>query len=132
MLSNLETSTEKLIQIILCGQPEFEQLLKLKELRQFKQRVAIRWKIVPFSRGESRAYIQHRMAKAAAKESNVFTRGALRKVVKQSGIQNYQHPVRQRADCRVRVQKRPVNSQIVRQVITDLDMKQRPRFRDGR
>ena len=128
MLSNLETSTEKLIQIVLCGQPEFEQMLNRKELRPLKQRVAVHWKIARLSRGESFAYIQHRMAKAALKKSKVFTRGALRKVVKQSeGIPRTLNILCDNAlVAGFGSQMRPVNSKIVKQVITDLDGKEKP------
>jgi general secretion pathway protein A len=53
MLSTLETSTDKLIQIVLIGQPEFEQMLDQPELRQLKQRVAVRSTIYPFTREEA-------------------------------------------------------------------------------
>ncbi|MFZ0944684.1 MAG: AAA family ATPase, partial [Syntrophobacteraceae bacterium] len=58
MLSNLETSKDKLVQIVMVGQPEFDRKLELEELRQLKQRVAIRCRIKPLTREESLAYIQ--------------------------------------------------------------------------
>ena len=53
MLSNLETSTDKLIQIVMAAPPEFENLLNLDELRQLKQRMAVRAKILPFTKEEA-------------------------------------------------------------------------------
>ena len=78
MLSNLETSRDKLIQIILVGQTEFESILDLPELRQLKQRIAIRYRIGPLSSEESLAYIQHRLTKASGFDNPVFTKGALK------------------------------------------------------
>ncbi|MHC1696749.1 MAG: AAA family ATPase [Geobacteraceae bacterium] len=84
MLSNLETSTDKLIQIVFSGQPEFEQKLERKELRQLKQRIAVKATIRPLSAEESRAYILHRLKKASAENSALFTDGALRKIIKEA------------------------------------------------
>jgi general secretion pathway protein A len=84
MLSNLETSTDKLIQIVFSGQPEFEQKLERKELRQLKQRIAVKATIRPLSAEESRAYIFHRLKKASAENSALFTDGALRRIIKEA------------------------------------------------
>jgi len=61
MLSNLETEKEKLLQIILVGQPELCDKLKLKELRQLNQRVSVRYHILPLERHELSEYIQYRL-----------------------------------------------------------------------
>ncbi len=85
MLSNLETSKDKLIQILLVGQPEFDHKLELHELRQLKQRIAIRCKILPLTLEESRNYIGHRLSKASRKKkTKVFSRSALSLIVKHS------------------------------------------------
>jgi general secretion pathway protein A len=84
MLSNLETSTEKLVQIVLIGQPEFENKLNLNELRQLKQRVVIRSTIAPLTAEESMAYIEHRLAKVAMTQEPLFTRGALKRITQQA------------------------------------------------
>jgi general secretion pathway protein A len=84
MLSNLETSTEKLVQIVLIGQPEFENRLNLNELRQLKQRVVIRSTIAPLTDEESMAYIEHRLAKVAMTQAPLFTRGALKRITQQA------------------------------------------------
>src|SRR4030066_165525 len=83
MLSNLETSKDKLLQIVLIGQYEFEQTLNQYSLRQVKQRIAIRSTIIPFTKKESMAYIKHRLRKASANNNQVFTKGALRAIVKE-------------------------------------------------
>jgi general secretion pathway protein A len=85
MLSNLETSKDKLVQIVMVGQPEFERKLELEELRQLKQRVAIRCRIKPLTPDESLAYIQHRLMKASSFHNQVFTKGALKRIIKEAG-----------------------------------------------
>jgi len=61
LLSNLETEKEKLLQIILIGQPELCEKLKLNSLRQLNQRVIVRYHILPLSREETKNYIKHRL-----------------------------------------------------------------------
>lgn len=61
MLSNLETDTEKLIQIILLGQPQLREKLKLKELEQLRQRVAVYYHLYPLTKEETYGYVQHRL-----------------------------------------------------------------------
>jgi general secretion pathway protein A len=85
MLSNLETSTDKLIQIVFSGQPEFAEKLTLHSLRQLKQRIAIRVKILPLSRKESLEYINHRLSKSLTKDTYPFTSGALDIIARKAG-----------------------------------------------
>lgn len=66
LLSNLETEKEKLFQIILVGQPELTDKLKLTSLRQLNQRIAVRYHILPLGRDELAQYINHRLAVAFA------------------------------------------------------------------
>ena len=61
LISNLETDNDKLIQIILAGQPELGDLLERPELRQLNQRIAVRYRLKAMSMFETRAYIRHRM-----------------------------------------------------------------------
>ncbi|MFH0877321.1 MAG: AAA family ATPase [Candidatus Omnitrophota bacterium] len=61
MLSNLETDTEKLMQIILIGQPQLREKLKLKDLEQFRQRIAVHYHLYPLSMDEMVGYINHRL-----------------------------------------------------------------------
>ena len=68
MLSNLETETEKLIQIILMGQPELKSKLWLKELTQLRQRVTLHYHLAPLDAFETVAYINHRLHVAGAAE----------------------------------------------------------------
>jgi general secretion pathway protein A len=76
MLSNLETETEKLIQIILIGQPELTSTLALPALRQLNERITVRYNLQPFSPPEVRDYINHRLAVAKGPGSVKFTPGA--------------------------------------------------------
>ena len=84
LLSNLETSTQKLLQIVLVGQPEFEAKLNAQALRQLKQRLVIRATIVPLTAEESRDYILYRLAKVRLADNRIFTRGALQAIITQA------------------------------------------------
>jgi general secretion pathway protein A len=68
LLSNLETETQKLMQIILLGQPELRELLDRPDMRQLSQRVTIRWHLDALDRQETQKYVRHRLAVAGAKE----------------------------------------------------------------
>ena len=84
LLTNLETATTKLLQIILIGQPELRELLDQPELRQLAQRITGRYHLNPLSREESAGYVKHRMRIAGA-TAEVFTPSALREVHRLSG-----------------------------------------------
>jgi general secretion pathway protein A len=79
LLTNLETETQKLLQIILIGQPELRKLLEREDLRQIAQRVTGRYHLDPLTRTETAAYVRHRMRVAGA-TADVFTQGALREI----------------------------------------------------
>src|SRR5262249_49619132 len=61
LLTNLETTQQKLLQIVLAGQPELDQMLDSHELRQIKQRIALRCHLEPLTLEETRGYIQRRL-----------------------------------------------------------------------
>ena len=84
LLTNLETETQKLLQIILIGQPELRKLLAREDLRQLAQRITGRYHLDPLSREETAAYVRHRLRVAGA-TADIFTRGALREVYRVSG-----------------------------------------------
>jgi len=84
ILSNLETATRKLLQILLVGQPELEEKLKLNELRQLDQRIGIRCYLKPLPRKETYRYVEHRLRVAGLPGALPFTRGALAKIYKHS------------------------------------------------
>ncbi len=80
LISNLETDTEKLIQIVLMGQSELRDLLARRELRQLAQRVTARYHLDPLSRTEAEEYIRHRLTVAGGAGKVVFAPAALREV----------------------------------------------------
>ncbi len=122
LLSNLETSKDKLIQITLIGSPELDQLLDRHELRQLKQRTAVRSTLAPLNATESLAYIQYRLKKAGAMPSRVFTKRALRRIVKHAaGIPRTINILCDNAlVAGFGYQKKPVTAAIAREVIVDL------------
>lgn len=71
LLTNLETTTQKLLQIILIGQPELIRILEREDLRQLAQRITARYHLRPFTEPDTRAYIAHRLEVAGAKEKIV-------------------------------------------------------------
>jgi general secretion pathway protein A len=77
LISNLETDTEKLIQIVLMGQSELQELLARRELRQLAQRVTARYHLSPLSRPETEEYVRHRLSVAGGTGKVTFTPGAL-------------------------------------------------------
>ena len=73
LLTNLETSTEKLLQIVLSGQPELEDKLRLPQLRQLKQRITLRCKTEPLTKEQTHAYINERLRIAGTNGEPIFT-----------------------------------------------------------
>ncbi len=84
MLSNLETETSKLIQIILIGQPELDALLATPSLRQLRQRISVRWRLEPLSSSGAHQYVRHRLRIAGGAEREIFREGALREIYRRS------------------------------------------------
>jgi general secretion pathway protein A len=84
MLSNLETAKEKLIQIVLVGQPEFDEILNRPDLKQLQQRISVRTSITPLSTEEGEDYIHHRLSKAGLIEGQLFNGRALRLIVREA------------------------------------------------
>ncbi len=85
MLSNLETEKQKLLQIVLVGQPELDERMKLRELRQLNQRVAVRCRLAPLDLGDTYAYVENRIVTAGGKGSVQFTKGAITLVHEKTG-----------------------------------------------
>jgi general secretion pathway protein A len=84
LLTNLETAKEKLLQMVLLGQPELRQLLQRQNLRQLAQRITARYHLAPLTWPETEAYVRHRMQVAGAR-NNPFKRSALRVLYQRSG-----------------------------------------------
>jgi general secretion pathway protein A len=77
LLTNLETSTEKLLQIILSGQPELEEKLKLPQLRQLRQRIMLRCKTSALSKEQTQSYISERLKIGGASGDAIFSPAAV-------------------------------------------------------
>jgi general secretion pathway protein A len=85
LISNLETDTEKLIQIVLMGQSELQEMLSRRELRQLAQRITAQYHLSPLSRPETEDYVAHRLRVAGGEGKVSFTPGALSVVHQRSG-----------------------------------------------
>ncbi len=84
LLTNLETTTRKLLQILLIGQPELQIMMAQPELRQLGQRITARYHLSPLLSDETAAYVQHRLEVAGGRR-RLFTKGSLRLVHSLSG-----------------------------------------------
>jgi general secretion pathway protein A len=84
LLSNFETTSQKLMQILLVGQPELRDKLNTPELRQLKQRIGLRCHIGPLSPEETRLYIRHRLRIAGASDAGIFTDAAIQRITEYS------------------------------------------------
>jgi general secretion pathway protein A len=76
LLTNIETTRDKLLQVILIGQPELVDIMQRPELRQLAQRVTARYHLKPFTFAETKAYVQHRL-EVAGQPDSMFTRAAV-------------------------------------------------------
>jgi len=85
MLSNLETENEKLLQILLVGQPELREKLHQTELRQLNQRIALRYHLLPLNEGEVDGYIAYRLKIVNGRERAYFTPEAVRDIYQVTG-----------------------------------------------
>ncbi len=122
MLSNIETPKEKLVQIVLVGQPELDKKLDLHSLRQLKQRIALRANILPLTREESAAYVKHRLQHTGAHPEDVFPPPVLAEIVRYGqGIPRMLNVVCSNAlIAGFGSRCRPITKKLVRQVIADL------------
>lgn len=76
LLTNLETNTKKLLQVILIGQPELQQLLQRRDLRQLAQRITARYHLLPLNKQEVEQYLKHRLSVAKCFR-NIFDKSAV-------------------------------------------------------
>ena len=128
MLSNLETSKEKLVQIVLVGQPEFEETLKRKELRQLQQRISIKATISPLTNKECMEYIEYRMTKASLNGTKVFTQSAINKIIAESqGIPRLINVLCDNAlTTGFGYQKKRITASVAEEVIADFKGEKKP------
>ena len=128
LLTNLETNQTKLLQIILVGQPELNQILDRPNLRQLSQRITARYHLNPLSLAETRDYIRHRMAVASGSDE-AFTRTALRAIHRKArGIPRLINLIADRALLGAyTLGKQKVSGKVVRRAATELMSPSKPR-----
>jgi len=85
LLANIETPSDKLLPLVLVGQPEFGLRLEDPELRQLKQRIALRFELMPLNLRETSLYVATRIAKAGGSAVRLFTREAVTAIYEHSG-----------------------------------------------
>lgn len=124
LLTNLETSTEKLLQIVLSGQPELEEKLKRPELRQLRQRITIRCRTAALSTEQTQGYIAKRLSIAGAEGRPIFSPEAIQSVFAYSrGIPRVINVLCEHALIHAFAdQVCPVSSEHVAQVARDFDL----------
>jgi type II secretory pathway predicted ATPase ExeA len=125
LLANIETPTEKLLPVVLIGQPELAARLNEPELRQLKQRVALRCVLTPLDLRETGAYIATRLRIAGGDCSRVFTRDALVTIFEHSkGIPRTISVICDNAMLSgFAADRRPVGRDIVLEVCADFDLR---------
>ncbi len=85
LLSNLETATSKLLQVMLVGQPELDEMLARRDLRQLRQRIVLRFQLRPFDADETAAYVEERLRLAGYTGKGIFRRSAIKQLHRMSG-----------------------------------------------
>ena len=125
MLSNFETARDKLIQIILAGQPQLAENIGSPELVQLRQRISIFASLRPFTPEETAAYINHRLRTAGyASDMPLFTKDALALIsLCSEGIpRNINNLCFNALSLGSALQQKPIDRDVIRQVIADLDL----------
>ena len=124
LLTNLETSTEKLLQIVLSGQPELDQKLSQPQLRQLRQRITLRAKTRPLTIEETQGYIHERLRIAGAENTEIFSPEAIATVHRYArGIPRVTNLLCEHALVSSYVdQLNPVSSETVVEVARDFDL----------
>jgi general secretion pathway protein A len=125
MLSNFETSKEKLIQIILSGQLELAEKIASPDLEQLRQRVSIFSELAPFSREDTQLYIDHRLRVAGFTfDGPLLTRDAVALIAEASqGIpRNINNLCFNALSLAYALKRKPIDSEIIRAVIADRDL----------
>jgi general secretion pathway protein A len=122
LISNLETKTDKLIQIVLAGQPELTKLLSRSELRQLSQRITVSYHLLPMDFEDTRAYIEHRLEVAGDWRAASFTPQALKRVFRRSaGVPRLINIVCDRALLFGYIEEsREISSRMVRAAIAEI------------
>ncbi len=132
LLSNLETNTEKLLQIILVGQPELALMLSSYQLRQLGQRITIRYQLTPFRLSDTGKYIEHRIQVASSGQTVHFSMAAIYAIHRFSkGIPRLINVACDRALLVAFTRNRhSVSCGIVKKAIKELSIKQQEKVKD--
>jgi general secretion pathway protein A len=131
LVSNLETPSEKIIQIVLVGEPELWNTLGRYDLRQLKQRITSCINLFPMSPAESRDFIKLRIEKAGGRLDSLFTEKALKKIIREA--EGY--PGRINGLCNQALRRgygdfqKPISGKIVQEVAGDLKIRRKGRMR---
>jgi general secretion pathway protein A len=131
MLTNLETSKSKLLNVILMGQPELTDILNMERFKPLKQRVAVRFDLKPLTRDETAEYILYRIKKAKSRDLRIFDKGSIDEIYKFSqGIPRLINVICDNALLAgfARGAKR-LDKSVIRDVIGELDVKNKPEKR---
>jgi general secretion pathway protein A len=128
LLANMETPTSKLLPVVLAGQPELGERLKQPGLRQLKQRIALRCELKPLDLPDTAAYIASRIRTAGGDPANIFTREAVTLIHEYSrGLPRTISVMCDNAlTSGFALDQRPVDVDIVREVIRDFDLQNAP------
>jgi general secretion pathway protein A len=126
LLTNLETSREKLLQIVLSGQPELEEKLNLPQLRQLRQRIVFRCKTVALSREETYGYIGERLRIAGSNGEPIFSKEAMDVIYRYScGVQRVVNLLCEHALINSFVEEtKPVTVKIVEEIAREFQLDQ--------
>ena len=124
LLTNLETFTQKLLQIVLCGQPEVDAKLKDSQLRQLRQRIMVRCNMRPLNLQETHSYINERLRRAGANGSPIFNNDAIEAITRYScGIPRVVNLLCEHALIGAFAdQQRPISAGIVQAVAQEFEL----------
>ena len=125
LLANIETPTQKLLPLVLAGQPELAERLNERSLRQLKQRIALRCELKPLDLPDTAAYIASRIRTAGGDPANIFTRQAVTLIHEHSrGLPRLISVICDNAlTSGFALDQRPVDGHIVLEVCQDFDLK---------
>lgn len=124
LLANIETNSERLLSVIIAGQPELASRLNQPDLRQFKQRIALRCQLRRLTAEETIGYLAGRVSTAGGTGRDVFTRDAVAEIFRRSGgVPRTASVIADNALLAgFAAGTRPVTAQLVREVCVDLDL----------
>ena len=130
LLTNLETATEKLLQIVLVGQPELSLKLNSPELRQLKQRISLRCNLEPLSLAELKEYVNTRMEIAGLPHQAVFDNEVMEEIFRLSGgIPRLVNTICDNALLTgYATDSKVISLEILEEVASDLELSHLPKF----